>query len=184
MARPSARPKMIEAALSVVREHGVTALTLDSAAEAAGVTKRGLIYHFPSKHALIAGMHEELAARFEQRLIEAAGGAAEGTSLLDRTRAYVRVSLTASMEVELRLILEAVDEPDWLAPWEDVYSRWFPAARPVEAMDELELRCLLARMTADGAWGWDATAEGPLSGPGRELLLERILRTLEDAPAG
>ncbi len=52
---------MIEAALRVIEDRGVHSLTLDAVAEEAGVTKRGLIYHFPSKSALILGLHVHLA---------------------------------------------------------------------------------------------------------------------------
>ena len=180
MARPSARPKLIEAALTVVEERGVTALTLDAVAEQAGVTKRGLIYHFPSKHALIAGIHEELAARFELDLIEATGRPPEGASLVERTRGYVRAALSASMNVEMRLIM-AANEPEWMAPWERVYRRWFPEiGQPVRELDEVSLRCLVARMAADGAWGYEAVLPAGLSEGDRERLVRTILADLDN----
>lgn len=180
MARPSARPKLIEAALTVVEERGVTALTLDAVAEQAGVTKRGLIYHFPSKHALLTGIHTELAARIEQQLLDATGREPEGANLLERTRGYVRASLRSPTTVELRLIMEAANKPDWMAPWERVYRRWFPEEeQPVDELDELAMRCLVARMAADGSWGYEAMLTTPLSRQARERLIESILATLE-----
>ena len=181
MTRRSARPKLIEAALTVVEQRGVTALTLDAVAEQAGVTKRGLIYHFPSKHALIAGIHEELAARFELDLIEATGRPPEGASLVERTRGYVRAALSASMNVEMRLIMEAANEPEWMAPWERVYRRWFPEiGQPVRELDEVSLRCLVARMAADGAWGYEAVLPAGLSEGDRERLVRTILADLDN----
>ncbi|UGT55235.1 TetR/AcrR family transcriptional regulator [Nocardia asteroides] len=179
MARPSARPKLIEAALRVVEEGGVTALTLDAVAEEAGMTKRGLIYHFPNKHDLLTGIHEDLAARIERDLLEATGCEPEGASLLERTKGYVSAALRAPTTVEMRLIMEAANEPDWIAPWMRVYRRWFPEGdQPVDELDELSLRCLVARMAADGSWGYESTLAAPLTQHARERLVASILDVL------
>lgn len=181
MARPSARPKLIEAALQVVEERGVTALTLDAVAEQAGVTKRGLIYHFPSKHALLTGIHEHLAARTEAELLEATGREPESASLVERTRGYVTASLKSTGTVEMRLILETANEPDWTAPWERVYRRWFPEEeQAIEDLDEVSLRCLVARMAADGAWGYEALLTTPPTAQGRQRLAAKILDLVDE----
>lgn len=62
----STREQIIDAALSVVREHGVGALTLDEAARLAGISKGGVLYHFKSKEALIQGMVMRLGERCEE----------------------------------------------------------------------------------------------------------------------
>jgi len=180
MARPSARPTMIEAALTVVEERGVTALTLDAVAEEAGVTKKGLIYHFPTKRALLLGIHEELAARIERRLLEATGREPEGATLVERTRGYVRAALQGPSTVEMRLIMEAANEPEWIAPWERVYRRWFPEEEvPAEELDDLSLRCLVARMAADGSWGYESLLAAPLTQAARARIVQGILGTLD-----
>lgn len=182
MARPSARPKLIAAALRVVEERGVTALTLDAVAEEAGVTKRGLIYHFPSKHALVTGIHEDLAACSEEDLLEATGREPEGASLVERTRGYVRAAFKSPTTAEMQLIMEAAHEPDWMEPWLRVYRRWFPEQdQPVEELDDLSLRCLVARMAADGSWGYESLRTTPLPAAARERLVSSILDGLDDA---
>lgn len=45
--RPSKRDTILQAALSVVETDGVTAVTYESVAAASGLTKGGLLYHFP-----------------------------------------------------------------------------------------------------------------------------------------
>ncbi|WP_158634249.1 TetR/AcrR family transcriptional regulator [Amycolatopsis sp. WAC 04197] len=183
MARPSARPQLIEAALRVVEAGGITALTLDAVVEEAGMTKRGLIYHFPNKHALLVGIHEELADRIERALLDATGRDPEGASLVDRTKGYVLASLRSLTHVEMPFILEAANDPEWMAPWLRVYRRWFPEGeQPVEDMDDQSLRCLVARMAADGLWGYESTLASPLTSEARERLAASILDVLgEDA---
>ena len=51
-----ARDRLLDAAERVVVESGATHLTLDAVAKSAGVSKGGLLYHFPSKEALLEGM--------------------------------------------------------------------------------------------------------------------------------
>ncbi|MFD3811185.1 TetR family transcriptional regulator [Rhodococcus sp. NPDC058639] len=57
---PAARTKLVDAFVSVLLEHGERAATLDAVAAAAGVSKGGLLYHFPSKAALIEGLAEHV----------------------------------------------------------------------------------------------------------------------------
>lgn len=51
-----ARDRLLDAAERVVVESGATHMTLDAVAKSAGVSKGGLLYHFPSKEALVEGM--------------------------------------------------------------------------------------------------------------------------------
>src|SRR5690606_13182471 len=44
---PAARAKVLDAFVSILLEHGERAATLDAVAAAAGVSKGGLLYHFP-----------------------------------------------------------------------------------------------------------------------------------------
>ncbi|SMX44900.1 TetR/AcrR family transcriptional regulator [Actibacterium lipolyticum] len=51
-----ARPRILEAAEVIANRDGARHLTLDAAAKEAGVSKGGVLYHFPTKEALLAGM--------------------------------------------------------------------------------------------------------------------------------
>lgn len=52
----SARDKIIDAAMAIVRDSGVARLTLDEAARVAEVSKGGVLYHFKGKDDLIRAM--------------------------------------------------------------------------------------------------------------------------------
>jgi len=60
----SSRERILEAAERVVSEVGAARLTLDAVAQWAGISKGGLLYHFPSKEALVTA----LAQRYVQHL--------------------------------------------------------------------------------------------------------------------
>ncbi|QPS32773.1 hypothetical protein I6G59_12350 [Brevibacterium casei] len=60
--------------------------------------------------------------------------------------------MKAPSTVEMALIIEAANEPGWMALWERVHRRWFPdEGVPVKELDDLSLRCLVARMAADSS---------------------------------
>ena len=75
MTDPNTQTRILDAAETLVRARGVNGLTLDAAAQAAGVSKGGLLYHFASKEALLDALLKRLAA-FIQEDFEA-GVAAE-----------------------------------------------------------------------------------------------------------
>ncbi len=62
---PDARTRILDAVEAIVMARGVPALTLEAAAREAGVSKGGLLYHFASKEALLAGALNRLAEHVE-----------------------------------------------------------------------------------------------------------------------
>jgi AcrR family transcriptional regulator len=56
--RPNSRQAILDAAAGLVGEIGAAHLTLEAVAARAGVSKGGLLYNFPNKTALLAGMIE------------------------------------------------------------------------------------------------------------------------------
>lgn len=60
------RQVLLKAAITVLRTHGSAALTLDSVASAAKVSKGGILYHFPTKRTLVEGVVTACVAAYEQ----------------------------------------------------------------------------------------------------------------------
>lgn len=81
---------ILTAAAEAIRNKGLVA-TLDEIAALAGVSKGGLLYHFPSKQALLAAMGEDLNQRFRQEVLAALDPADTRPGRL--ARAYIQVSL-------------------------------------------------------------------------------------------
>lgn len=67
MPRPSSKEAILDAAEAVVIESGASHMTLDAVAQRSGVSKGGLIYHFPAKEALLEAMILRWMERFDQR---------------------------------------------------------------------------------------------------------------------
>ena len=62
MARPSQRDRVLDAYTAHVVTSGPEAVTLEAVARGAGVSKGGLLYHFPSKDALLGGLLDRARA--------------------------------------------------------------------------------------------------------------------------
>jgi AcrR family transcriptional regulator len=64
----SARERILNAAEARLLAAGPAGLVLDAIAADAGVSKGGLLYHFASKEALVAGLCDRMLDRFDRRL--------------------------------------------------------------------------------------------------------------------
>ncbi|QUX27629.1 TetR family transcriptional regulator [Nocardiopsis akebiae] len=175
--RKSNRTQILDAAFRVVQRDGVTALTYESVAAETGLTKGGLLYHFPSREALLQALHEHLAQGWDDHLAEAAGRSADRAALRERLAAYARVAAHSSTRAELLLLLETANEPATRAPWDEVMRRWTPepSAGPLTP-EEMELFVL--RLAADGLWLYESLSSGTLPPSTRRQVAEHLARAI------
>ncbi|MGD0960484.1 MAG: TetR/AcrR family transcriptional regulator, partial [Methylomonas sp.] len=64
------REQILDAAEAVVIQRGVNEMTLEAVAIKAGLSKGGLLYHFPSKDAIVQCMVSRIARMIDQRFAE------------------------------------------------------------------------------------------------------------------
>lgn len=136
------RERLLAAAARVVREQGVSHLTLDRVASAAAVSKGGLLYHFPNKQALLAGMLDHLLTGMRVRLERFEAG------LTGEPRAVIRSFVgaeaeqqPAEREMAHALLAAAAEDPKLLAPAKSLLKTW---ARRIDAESEDGMLLLLA----------------------------------------
>lgn len=86
------RTRLLMAAVKVSCVAGPARMSLDAVAAEAGVSKGGLLYHFPSKHELLQAMIEDHVIRVRARIDEIAPGARESGDGPRALRAYVQVN--------------------------------------------------------------------------------------------
>lgn len=166
--RTETRQALLDAATRVVRDGGAAGLTLEAVARSAGVSKGGLLYHFPTKEALIAAMIDDLQTRFEAEVAAALARDTEpgpGRWL----RAFVRATFgIAPQELDLTasLLAAAGTNPALLAPLREAFARWQALA---EADGLAPAQATLVRLAADGLWFADLLRVAP---PGDRLRTE------------
>lgn len=129
MARPSSRDRILDAFEATLIDHGAAEATLEAIADAAGVSKGGLLYHFASKDELFAAFGERLLARIDEVV------AAAPTEPADVVRWYLDPEPVDTSETELwRSILAALHVTD--SGLDDLIAEGFARyARPLGVLD-------------------------------------------------
>lgn len=128
----------------------VASVSLQEIADAAGVTKGGLLHHFPSKESLVTAIVDELLERFEADIEELAERDPERYGRF--TRAYINVTFAMMEETELvhwkALIMILLTEPALTQRWNRWLERKLEEHRETDSSPELQL----ARYAVDGIW--------------------------------
>ncbi|MGH9302784.1 MAG: TetR/AcrR family transcriptional regulator [Acidimicrobiales bacterium] len=176
--------RILRAAEDVVLRDGVAHLTLDNAASEAGLSKGGVLYHFPSRAALVSAMVKRLCESFDADLERyGAGSGARGAFTL----AYLEASLAPGQPGEERqarlgsaLFAGVASDPDLLAPLRERFTAW-QAALDADGIDK-ELATVV-RLAVDGMWFGDLFGFAPVEGK-RLDALHRELRRLVQHGAG
>ncbi|MGJ9457940.1 TetR/AcrR family transcriptional regulator [Oceanobacillus sp. CF4.6] len=150
MGRNSRKLDILDAASKIVNDRGIFNLTLDAVAAEAGFSKGGLLYHYPSKEALVKGMVEHLAANYQQKV--SADMEKDPEDKGKWIRAYVNVTFNRANENKNRnavlLAAKAVDA-ELLDPIRDVYEDW----REQLENDGIDpMKATLIQLAADGIW--------------------------------
>lgn len=155
--RQSNRDSILDAAIRVTNRDGIRAVTFDSVAAEAGVTRGGLVYHFQSREALIKGINDQLAAQWEAVLVGHAGKPFEQTTATERHRAYILASSHGATRAELLFLLEFAHEPALAAPWDRIIDAW-AAPDPTDPDDAQAMADFIVRLASDGLWAHDYIA--------------------------
>ena len=178
---PTARADILQAAGRVILASGVGALTLDAVAREAGVSKGGLLYHFPAKDALITAMVDRLLSEFDRAL--AAAVAEDGEPEPGRwLRAYIRATVALSepdSQLTAALIAALAAEPHLLEPVRAHFAAW---QRRAEADGVDPARATVVRMAVDGLWFADMFGLAPPGGPQRERLIAALIALTRSSP--
>ena len=147
--------RILDAAEQIVLRDGVGHLTLEAAATEAGLSKGGVLYHYPSRDALIAAMVTRIIQEFEDDI--AAYLPEPGSSEADLpgafTRAYVRATLAPAAPGQERLgaalLAAAAAEPELLVPLQEAAEGW--QERLVDDGIDPALATVI-RLACDGLW--------------------------------
>lgn len=89
------RQALLDCAARISAENGLGAITIQAVADAAGVTKGGLLHHYPSKQALIDAVFDEVVARLDENIDTSMAKGDGGYGAF--TRAYVDLSLLRNL---------------------------------------------------------------------------------------
>jgi AcrR family transcriptional regulator len=165
--KPDTKTRILEAAARVVQNSGATHMTLEEVAAEAKVSKGGLLYHFPSKEALIKGLIEEFIAPFDQFL-----DGQRDTTPGSFTRAYLQSALLFDAAPSAGILSAIANDSTLLAPIHDAYARWQFRLEHDGIDPDL---ATMVRLVADGLWFSSLIGAPALD----QSVVKRILAQLE-----
>jgi AcrR family transcriptional regulator len=171
MARPSNRDRVLDAYETLLVDGAGVTVTLDAVAEAAAVSKGGLLYHFPSKEALVDGLCDRLRER-------AAADVARLRAAPEGPVAYWVRTATGEAEVGVGRTYQAVlglagtGQPAARAAIAEVERGWTSALEELMA-DPVVAR--VVRLVGDGLYLESLTG---LPGAGNDAALVQLLESL------
>ncbi len=148
-------------------------MTLEAVAKEAGVSKGGLLYHFPSKEALIQGMVERMTQEFSARMWSEYEKDEVGTNRGRWLRALIKATFTSThLELSAGLIAAVVLNPSLLDPNRQSYE----TRQTLIEQDGIDpLVANIIRLAVDGLWFSELLAFAPPREPQRTQLMEALL---------
>ena len=167
--KPDARHKVLEAAVAIVAREGAAHLTIDAVAAQAGLSKGGVLYHFPSKRALLDGMLERLLDDSETR------SAYHRQQTGSRLAAWIETEREQSAQeraTALALLANAAEDPSLLDPARQMIAETFGEVSR-ESRDPQRSQILL--LAAEGLRFLHMLDLLPMNAEEREQLHEQLL---------
>lgn len=178
---PTARERILSAATRVARDEGIAAVTFERVAQVSGVSRGGIVYHFPSKEALLRGLHAFIAEAWEHQMERKLAKPREVATVLERVRAYLDVAISDDSEADIALLLDpSIHFGEVDCPWQEVIDRWTPTMDEAER-DPHAADLFLVRLLADGFWVHTTLAHVPMRKKLQRELLQRVAQLLEQA---
>jgi AcrR family transcriptional regulator len=174
--RPSQRTAALDAAFDLLRAGGN--LSLESAARAAGMTKPGLMYHFPTKEALVGALVDHLIDDYERTFVALLPAGVETPSPRQRIAAYLEWSITHQHDAaDLVALVDPRLRVAMGTRWAERFRPWLDV--PADLPEDERARLQAVRLMADGCWYADATCILPVPDADRPALLATARRILE-----
>ncbi|NHM31353.1 TetR/AcrR family transcriptional regulator [Neobacillus terrae] len=167
------RETILVEACQLVAIEGVTHLTLEGVAKKAGISKGGLLYHFPSKDALIKAMIDYVMEISNQHIEEKA--ALEEDSAGKWLRGFVNSSVE---QTGLRFLMSSgllatmLSNPEWVESWRDRYVEWH---KYIEKDHHNLILSYIVFLAVDGLWYADLLGLNSPQGELRKKILDTLI---------
>ncbi|MFB9948015.1 TetR/AcrR family transcriptional regulator [Rhizobium puerariae] len=172
------RRSLLDHAARCAVDEGLASLTLQAVADAASVTKGGLLHHFPSKQALIEAVFEDMLRKLDEEIerLMAEDAGDRGRFTRAYVEAFFQVTRDGAKSPWAALSISCMTNARLRALWSD----WMRRRLERHAGTDSHPIFKLARYAADGIWLANLTeAEGI---PAHELagLRDRLKRMTQE----
>ena len=173
------RAHILAAAAELAKEKGAAHISIEAIAQRAGLSKGGLLYHFPKKDALIHALVEQHMAEVDAELakVESAHGGRRSNAVARAFIAFNREKACAPQDKFDGILLALAENPHLLDPMRKHEMRVVERIRRTAADRDLSLMAVLVMhgMRALALFGVD-----DLTVDERTAVIERVLDLLGD----
>jgi AcrR family transcriptional regulator len=146
MPRKNARQRLLQVAQEIVTDAGSAHITLDQVSAKAGVSKGGLLYHFPTKEALIQALIKSYIDNFYAAISRELARQPKGP--LREIKAHIAAGIRRNAKTKrlgAALLLAAAYNPKLLAPtredFKQTFHRYDAAGKNSGRAAEIALAC-------------------------------------------
>ena len=179
-AKAGVRAQILAAATALAKEKGAAHIAIEAIAQRAGVSKGGLLYHFPKKAALIQALVELHLAEIEATLaddVETSSGQRQTNAV---ARAFIELNrdhvCNQKKGMHGGILLAFAENPHLLDPMRSFEKRLVERIRRTAADRELSL---LAMLVIQGMRSLNLFEANPLADDECRAVLDRVLTLLD-----
>jgi AcrR family transcriptional regulator len=174
-----ARERLLDAADRLVLETGAGHLTLDAVAKFAGVSKGGLLYHFPSKDSLLEAMLERYLNDVEAQVATRCARRGGAPTRIEQFRERVRVLLELRPErraAGAALLAASADKPALMAHCRRSYREFVDEIATLPGGFE---RAALVQLAVDGLVLGELLQLSPYTSGERSRLVKALIKAAD-----
>jgi AcrR family transcriptional regulator len=177
----NSRDSLIEATRAIALESGFEGLTFEAITAKTGLTRSGIVYHFPLHELLVEEVCKVLAREWDVELQGHLAKSFEAATPQERARAYLAASAAPIMPRLFRVIADPLVRKLDPNPWDTVMAKWAPPPSSDSSHEELE-DLFLMRVIADGLYAYPVVTGQPTTPEAIDAVLRRTSRLLEPSP--
>ncbi|GAA0231676.1 TetR/AcrR family transcriptional regulator [Metaclostridioides mangenotii] len=172
------KEKLLDSASFIIQNRGMAHFTLESVASHAGVSKGGLLYHFPNKEALITGILDRLIDSYDNEI------AKHIDKFEDRkgewSRAYMEYTfkdMIKDKDMGTALIASVFSNPDLLNKLKIQYENW---QHNIENDGIDPVTATIVRLVSDGLWFAEIFGLAPIDEDLRIKVFNKLQNIIEE----
>lgn len=175
-AKPDTRSAILDATETVIVRDGARRTTIDAVVTESGFSKGGVLYHFPSKSALLQGLVDRLVTEYEAE-IEHAMRADEDGPVERRILAVLAETNERKKRIAGALLGVTAEEPDLINPARELKAR-IEKGLMKRANDKVLAQIVM--LAIDGMSYREMLGFDPLNPSDRDQVRDRLLSLSED----
>ena len=174
----NSKENILDAAEAVVGENGPGHLSLDVVARKAGVSKGGLMYHFPTKEALLKAMLVRLLTGFYADREKKMRSIPDGRGRLFKAGILACMDRDAKMDrTGLAILAAAAYDPDLLGPMRQANAEH---AQALKASGLSLVRASIVSLASDGLMLNELLHISPYNAAERKRIKEEMMCMIDE----